>query len=239
MVILSLLGLSVDKTKTSFYQNGIKDLSIKEDDYINSIDCMLKNYDEKFIFLGTNTAIQKHKEELNLENKNVEFVEFKNGDLNDIFLKIINILIQNKDEKILFDITHSFRDSVLMSVVSTIVTQAIYNPNIEMIYAKEIERFKLYKYELVSEEILNTSNIAIILSTFLDTLKVPKVYSKYKLHKLLEDFSNHLVSNQFRDIYENDIVNIANFIENNRKNLFFIKPLLDELENFIIDYRKN
>jgi len=236
-MILSLLGISVFADSKSKYQNNTN-LSIKIGEYINSIHVLLENYpNEKFIFLGTKEAIQKHKDVFKnlIDDRNVSFEEINGNDLNSIFLSIINILIKYKDEKIIFDITHSFRDTVLMSVISTIVSQSIYNPNIEMIYAKEIERFKLYQYELVSEEILNTSNIAIILSTFLDTLRVPNLKSKYQLNSILSDFSNHLLSNQFKNIYETDIPSLKGFIQTNQSHLFFAKPLLENLNEFILE----
>lgn len=235
-MILSLLGTSVYNTK-SRYNNNTK-FNLKEGEFINSIDALLYNFhNESFIFLGTEEAIKVHKENLEIPDKNVEFIEFNASELNDIFIKIMEVLIKNKEEKIIFDITHSFRDSVIMSIISTIVSQIVYKPNISMIYAKEIEKFKVYRYELVSEEILNTANIATILSTFLSTLKVPPLFSKYKLYDVLHDFSTHLVSNQFKDIYEKDIVNITNFIEEKEDELFFVKPLIENLKSMVEDIK--
>ncbi|WP_457561928.1 hypothetical protein [Caminibacter pacificus] len=231
-MILSLLGLSVYPDSKSLYTNNT-DLEIKKGEYINSIDALINSFkNEKFILLGTKKAVEKHKEVFNFGD-NVEFIEFDDKNLNDIFIKIMNVLINNSSENIVFDITHSFRDAVLMSVISTIISQIIYNPNITMIYAKEIERFKEYSYEKVGEDILNTSNIAMILATFLNTLKIPNLQSKYGFYDILNDFSVHLLSNQFKDIFDKDIDIIKDYISQNRKNLFFIKPLLDELEEFV------
>jgi len=233
-MILSLLGLSVYDNK-SIYKNNTT-LSIKEGEYINSIDVLLNSYnDEKFIFLGTKESIDKHKDKFQhlISQRDVEFIEILKDDLNYTFSKIISILIKHKNEKILFDITHSFRDSVLMSVIATILTQTIYNPNIEMIYAKEIKSRTLYQYEVVSEDILNTSNISTTIITFLNTLKVPNLYTKYGLNEILHNFSNHLVSNQFKDIYDNDLFMVKEFLKTNKDRLSFILPILDELEVFV------
>jgi hypothetical protein len=49
----------------------------------------------------------------------------------------------------------------------------------------------------------------------------------------LNNFSIHLVSNQFKDIYETDLIEINKFITENKEKLFFIEPLLDKLEELI------
>lgn len=173
-----------------------------------------------------------------ISKKNVDFIEYNSQNLNDIFEKIISTIIKNRDKEILFDITHSFRDSVIMSVISTIISQIVYNPNIIMIYAKEIEKYTKYAYELVGDEILNTSNIAFILSSFVSTLRIPQLNSKYKLFKILNDFSIHLLSNQFKEIYEKDILSLEEYINDKREELFFVKDLLNELEKIVLDIKK-
>jgi len=234
MMILSLLGLSVYDTK-SRYENSTN-FKINKGDFVNSTDVLLHSFeDEKFIFLGTDRSKEVHEEKFSelIAKRDVQFIEYDQHDLNDIFIKIMNTLIENRDEKIVFDITHSFRDSVIMSVISTIISQIVYRRDISMIYAKEVEKFKVYRYELVSEDILNTSNIATILSTFLSTFKVPSLNSKYELYTILNDFSTHLVSNQFKDIYEKDIPALEGFIKENKEKLFFIEPLLDKLGDLL------
>jgi hypothetical protein len=140
----------------------------------------------------------------------------------------MTIFLDN-DENIIFDITHSFRDSVIMSVISTIVTQTLDFKIIKMIFAKEVERFKEYNYELVGQNILNTANISFLVTTFLSTLKVPKLNLNDKFYTYLSDFSAHFVSNQFKTIYEKDIPQLKEYIKINEERLFFIKPLLKEL----------
>ena len=168
-IVISLLGLSIYETKSNYQNNSSYKLQTGE--FINSIDVLLNSFDneEKFIFFGTEKSINKHKEafEKLIVKMNVTFIEYDSQNLNDIFYKIISTIIDHKENEILFDITHSFRDSVIMSVISTIVSQIVYNPNIAMIYAKEVEKFKKYEYEQVSEDILDTSNIAFILSSFI------------------------------------------------------------------------
>ena len=242
-IVLSLLGLSVYDT-TSYYKNNTM-LSLKEGEFINSIEALLESFgDEKFIFFGTKESIEKHKDKFKVlieKNNHVEFKEYINGDLNDIFIQIMNTLIKYQEEDIIFDITHSFRDSVIMSVISTMVSQIIYRPTISMIYAKELPKKgeeKQYQYTLVGDEFLNTANIATILSTFLSTFKVPPLNSKYKLYNILHSFSTHLVSNQFKDIYEHDIVDLKDFIHTKEEELFFVRPLLSELKTMIDDIEK-
>ncbi len=239
MIVIALLGMSVGSQK-SLYSDATGYILEKEGKYVNSIHVLLENLETSFIFFGTREAISKHKEVFGplIENREVRFIEYDSRSLNDIFYKIIQILIEYKEEEILFDITHSFRDAVLMSVLSTIVTQAVYNPRVQMIYAKEIRRFEEYRYELVSESLLHTSNIAMVLSTFLDTLRVPHIQSKYRLAQILENFSTHLLSNQFRVIYEDDIVAIKEFIKSKREELFFLAPLLRRLEDFVDEFEQ-
>jgi len=244
-MILSLLGMSVSDKK-SRYENNTS-FEIQDSEFTNSIDALLNSFDnEKFIFLGTEESIKAHKAKFAdlIEQRDVEFKKYKNGDLDNIFIQIMQTLIDYQTEDIMFDITHSFRDSVIMSVISTIVSQIIYKPNISMIYAKEIpskkiteETLKTYQYTLVSDKFLDNANIATILSTFLSTFKVPPLNSQYKLYQLLHTFSTHLVSNQFNDIYEQDIGNLENFIKTKREELFFVKPLLNKLEILLNDIK--
>jgi len=234
-VVISLLGLSVKADSKPLYRNNT-DVELQDGYFINSIDVLLHSFsDNKFIFFGTKEAIDQHKKVFNdlIANKKVEFVEFDDKNLNDIFYRIITIIQENKDSHILFDITHSFRDSVIMSVLSTIISQIVYSPHIKMIYAKEIKRFQEYQYELVSEEILNTSNIAFILSSFISTLRIPSLSSKYELYEILHNFSNHLLSNQFNEIFKEDIGILKDYIQRNRENLFFVSNLLQEMEQMI------
>ena len=238
MVIVSLLGLSVYSEPSSYTNNT--DFKLKSGDFINSIDVLLNSYNsgEKFIFFGTKKSIQKHKDAFDniMLNKNIDFIEYENGNLNDIFSKMISKISTIKDE-ILFDITHSFRDAVIMNVISTLISQIVYTTNITMIYAKEIREDKKvhYRYEPVGDDILNSSNIAFVLSTFLKTLKTPPLKSKYELYDKLNNFSIHLLSNQFKAIYEEDINSLKEFIKNNRDRLFFVKDLINQLEQVVLD----
>ena len=239
MTVVSLLGLSVYPT-TSNYENNTS-FRLKSGEFVNSIDVLLNSFDngEKFIFFGTAESIEKHKGAFggSIEKKSVEFIEYTNGDLNDIFAKMIS-KIASIEEEILFDITHSFRDAVIMSVISTLIAQIVYKPKITMIYAKEIESRKRYAYELVGDYILNTSNIAFVLSSFIQTLRVPPLKSKYALYEELNQFSIHLLSNQFKAIYDEDIIQLKVFIEENRERLFFVKNLVEQLEEIVIAIEK-
>jgi len=238
--IISLLGLSVYDTKSK-YENNTK-FSIENGMFINSIDVLLHSFpNEKFIFFGTDISIEKHQDKFKefIKNKDIEFIEYNDKDLKDIFHKITSTIIKNINNTILFDITHSFRDAVAMSIISTIVSQIVYRPNIYMFYAKqEGDKEKYYRYELVSEDILNNSNIAFILSSFISTLRLPPLNSKYQLYTLLNDFSIHLLSNQFKEIYKQDIDKIKKFISNNKKQLFFVDNLLQKLQKLIEEIEK-
>ena len=241
MVIISLLGLSVYDTKYPYKDNDKTNFKLQDGEFVNSIDVLLHSFEDKtkFVFFGTDKSIKTHEDFPKFKDlfqqKNVELIEYKNGDLNDIFAKMISKIATIEDE-ILFDITHSFRDAVIMSVLSTIIAQIVYKPKITMIYAKEYKDKdnKSYTYELVSDDILNTSNIALVLSTFIQTLKIPSLQSKYELYEKLNDFSIHLLSNQFKAIYEEDIDKLKQFIKDSKERLFFVKNLVEQLEKIIV-----
>ena len=243
-VIISLLGTSVYDKKSSYENNT--DFNIKNGEFINSIHAFLESFsNDKFIFLGSKEAMQKHNEnELfkKLFTKNdVTFEEIDTSDLNDIFIKIMHLLINNQDKEILFDITHSFRDTVIMSVISTLVSQSVYISNIAMIYAKDMKNnndiCSDYRYETVSKDILGTSNIAFILTSFLNTLKVPPLVNT-ELYSLLNDFSTHLISNQFKTVYESDIGNLEDYIKKYKNELFFVAPLFEELSTILTNIKE-
>jgi broad-specificity NMP kinase len=235
MKVMALLGLTVHPDSTARYESGVKHLGIKEGRYINSIHVLLQNFEGPFYFFGTQKAIDKHKEVFGevWEGKKIYYEKFDENNINEIFEVLIRFLMEARSEKILFDITHSFRDAVIMAVLSTITTQNVYHPDIDMIYAKEVVFRQHYRYELVSEELLQTSNVALVLTTFLDTLRTPKRFTKYGLSSILSDFSTHLVSNQFKEIFESEIPKLRAYIEKNRENLYFIGPLLEELKGFL------
>lgn len=243
-VIISLLGTSVYGKKSSYENNT--DFNIKNGEFINSNHTFLESFsNDKFIFLGSREAIQIHKEnELFKElftKSDVTFEEIDTTDLNDIFIKIMKLLINNQDKEVVFDITHSFRDTVIMSVISTLVSQSIYISNITMIYAKDMKNNRDissdYRYEIVSKYILGTSNIAFILTSFLNTLKVPPL-ANTELYSLLNDFSTHLISNQFKTVYESDIENLEDYIKKYKYELFFVAPLFEELSTVLTNIKE-
>lgn len=240
-MVLSLLGLSVYDT-TSSYENATK-FPIKSGDFINSCHCLLESFNnEKFIFLGSQESINKHQEDSKFQElfslRNVTTKAINTDNLNDVFTVIMGVIIEHKSEKIIFDITHSFRDTIIMSVISTFLSQTIYSLNTTIIYAKDVKKNDNIPEDFIYEtlnDIFHTSNTALIVTTFLNTLKVPPIDKESKIYKILNKFSIRLLSNQFSDIYKDDIPNLLKFIDLNKNKLFFIEPYLKQLKELLIN----
>ncbi len=241
MIIISLLGLSANPDKKSFYDNHT-DYDIQPGKYINSTDALLHSFGnnvEKYIFFGTNEAIEKHKKVLSGDQVEIEWVEYENGNLNNIFSLIVSTVLKYKGKSLLFDITHSFRDAVIMSVLSVIISQIVHGSHTTLIYAKQIVQYERYTYELVGEDIINTSNIAFMLNSFIETLKVPPLQSKYELYETLDRFSVHLLSNQIIPIYQQDVPKLKRYISQNKEKLFFVRDSLNALEKILLEIEKS
>jgi hypothetical protein len=233
--IIALLGLTVPET-TSRYDNDTE-LAMASGEYINATHALLSaDGVDRYILLGTAKSIEKHRKSEVIaglvRETGAEFVETPKDDLQKIFSVTIDLLKELEEKgygRVVIDLTHSFRDNVMTSLMATMVSQAIYPLKISLNYAQEIERFKHYRFKSVDEEILGASNMATLFTTFTTTLRVPPLLTKTLIYDELSTLSDHLVSNQFREIYDRDLPRLKETLLQYRSALSFLGDHYEKL----------
>ena len=205
--------------------------------YHNTFPLLIEKYEKEYnvIAIYTKEAKQAQEDILKLYDFDYNFDNnFLIKDPNDDkgFFAIINEAIKDYDE-VIFDVSHGFRHLPLLALISLIV-ENIENPKKikKVLFAQEKITFKEYKF-IDLKDYLNISNIALILRSFLSTYKVPELDMDIKIYKVLKDFSIHLTSNQFNEIFTKDIQNLKTELKTAKNSLFFVSKLLDELEVFV------
>ncbi len=185
----------------ALYDLSLFDKECKE--YKNSTEFLLENYDKKFIFIGTPCAIDFQKVLLkdSLKDKDVEFKEVSENDLDEIFEKIFDILGKHKD--IILDITHGFRHQPIMAIFASTLSQFLHKKTLKIIFAKEEERNKKYKY-IYLDEYIEITQVSLILTGFIRTLNFIPI-KNIKLFNVIvfENFSKSLLSNDLKGVEKN------------------------------------
>jgi len=220
------------KERATYYFFNDKELK-----YHNTFPLLIEKYNKNYeiVALYTKEAKQVQKDILKLYNINYNFDDnFAIEDPNDDkkFFSLINDAIKNYDE-VIFDVSHGFRHLPLLAIIGLIVENIENSKKIKKIlFAQEKIAFKEYVF-IDLKEYLNISNIALVLRSFLSTYKVPEIDMDENLYKVIKDFSIHLTSNQFSEIFNTDIELLKKELKNAKYKLFFVNELLEELEIFI------
>ena len=178
-------------------------LGKKSQNYKNSTEFLLENFDDEFVFIGTVCAIgfQKIILEKSLEGKNIRYLTIEDDSLDDIFEKILELLKHN--DNIILDITHGFRHQPIMAIFASTLSQFLERRDLKIIFAKEVVRFKEYSYIYLNEYI-EITQISLLLTGFIRTLNfIPVTNMKLLNNKVFEDFSKSLLSNDLRGVERN------------------------------------
>ncbi len=217
--------------------------TLTKERYINMLPVICEIFsDEQIIPIYTEKAKTIQQDVLVYEKCQTDMLNNTDGYIEDekafqaIFARINSIL--KKYDKVIVDITHGFRHLPILMTINLIVENIQHVGKIEhLLFAKENEPYK--EYEIIDlKEYLDISNIALVIRSFLSTFKVPDLQIDYVLYDLLKDFSIHLTSNQFREIFENDIPSLQeeiNLVKNDK--LYFLKELLEEIEKLLLDIK--
>jgi hypothetical protein len=232
-MFISILGMAgadnINDYSTYTISQELKQI-LKDGKYSNATDALLKcNYDKDFILIGTDQSIKRQQELLSFEKyQNITIKKYKKTDIKDVF-SIVYEIIQDTDDEIYFDITHSFRDTAIMSVLSTIIHEFVNEKKITIIFAKEAKNG--YEYIDVSDYI-NISQMAFLLTTFHHTLNVPILRTKIPLYHLMQEFSKQLFSNQISLINKDTYPKLKReFKEAKKYSLKNLHQLIDEVLN--------
>jgi CRISPR-associated DxTHG motif protein len=247
-MIISILGTSGAKINletclpSSDTQSALYDISLfekenKEGTYINSTHFLIENFDGKFVFIGTACAIKFQKKVLEneLHGKDYSFIEISENDLDDIFEAIYELL--EHQENILLDITHGFRHQPIMAIFASTLSQFLDRKSLKIIFAKEEERFKRYKYVYL-DDYIEITQLSLQLSGFIKTLNfIPIENMKLINNEVFENFSKSLLSNDLKGVEKNYTLlnNELNYIleKGELKHLFkMIYKIKEELNSF-------
>lgn len=228
--ILGVAGIHKNEIKKAHYicEDDLKGF-VKEGEYINSTHALLENYtNSEFMLIGTKESIEVQSRILTFHD-NCKYYEYDQNNLNELFEIIFQIL--NKTEgNIYFDITHGFRDSSIMAIITTIINQFIQNNNIKILFAREVKKHKIYQYIQI-DEYIDISKMSFILTTFKQTLKVPLLTNfNSPLYLALKNFSENIVSNQFNKILNTDYPKLIDEIKKAQNSSYsFLDELLESI----------
>jgi len=178
-------------------------LSKESKAYKNSTEFLLQNYDDDFVFIGTKCAIKFQKIILktSLKEKKVTYVEIEDDSLDDIFEKVLELLQEN--DETLLDITHGFRHQPIMAIFASTLAQFLEKKSLKIIFAKEVQMFKEYRY-IYLDEYIEITQISLLLTGFIRTLNfVPVENMKLLNNKTFESFSKSLLSNDIKGVEKN------------------------------------
>lgn len=241
-MVISILGMSgkdrekVHKT-TAYYD--CEALKKKSGEYHNATDLLLKNYNDNFYFLGTQTAINFQKELLEYDENVVKFIEIQDNSLDDIFEEVFSLISKAKDnEKVVLDITHGFRHQPISAIFSATLHKFLSNSQLDIIFAKQIVEFKEYEYIYLTEYIEMTQ-LSLLLTGFIRTLNFVNSVEIENLNTLaFEKFSRALLSNDFKGL-ESSYKNLEITLEQAKKNKKFdhLRELFAQVEATLIAFK--
>lgn len=206
-MIISILGISGRDRKTGLskpvsYTCDI--LGKKNGKYLNSTDMLLKNYEDIFYFLGTSEAIKFQKELLDMETKDVHFLEISHNSLDEIYEKVLTLL-DNSNEDVILDVTHGFRHQPISAIFAATFHRFLSQSKLKIIFAKEEVSGEAYSY-IYLDDYLDLSQLTFQLSGFSQTLNFVESapIQGFDTSPFLR-FSDALLSNDFTALCQNYI----------------------------------
>ncbi len=211
-MIISILGTSgakIDLTSCLPKERAkpaIYDLSLfgkKAESFLNATQFLLQNFDDRFVFIGTECAItfQKALLEDDLKDKDVIFEKVSENDLDEIFEKIYSLL--ESEDNVMLDVTHGFRHQPIMAIFASTLSQFLTRKSLKIIFAKEEKRFEKYQYVYL-DDYIEITQISLLLSGFIRTLNfIPIKQMKLLNNKVFENFSKSLLSNDLKGVEKN------------------------------------
>ena len=146
-----------------------------------------------------NEAVMAHYANFQINfNDDYKIVDEKNFEaLFEIFERAIDDLVKSGVDKIIFDVTHGFRHLPLLALVDLLIQNFSNVSQIDQIlFAKEIEKFKLY--EIIDlRQYLDIANIAFVIAAFSQNYTLAQHIKTKKFESLvnaLNAFSNNILS---------------------------------------------
>ncbi len=232
-MIISILGLSgrdKERVNPSYVFYECKTLNKKDGQYLNSTDMLLRNYDEKFYFIGTEKSIAFQTDLLDLKNKDVTFKAINDNSLDEIY-EIVLILLEQSSEEVILDVTHGFRHQPISAIFAATFHRFLNHAKLRVIFAKEVESFTRYEY-IYLDDYLELSQLTFQLSGFLQTLNfVESTPIKGFDTSSFMNFSDALLSNDYSALRKNHkkLIEVIGTAKYNKK-FKHLSHLFDSIE---------
>lgn len=233
-MIISILGLSgrdKEKVNPSYVFYECKTLNKKDGQYLNSTDMLLRNYDEKFYFIGTEKSIAFQTDLLDLEGKDVTFKAINDNSLDEIY-EIVLTLLKQSSEEVILDVTHGFRHQPISAIFAATFHRFLNHAKLRVIFAKEVESFTRYEY-IYLDDYLELSQLTFQLSGFLQTLNfVESTPIKGFDTSSFMNFSDALLSNDYSALRKNHkkLIEVIGTAKYNKK-FKHLSHLFDSIED--------
>lgn len=199
--IIATLGKINDKAALCQYEKdeNLDIAALKSGEFYNSTHCLLESFkDCEFSFIATQKAFENNAEFLSEFAPIFERFAPKNfldeDEFDKVFAQILDSIKSSKCKNIILDITHGFRSQSIIAAFASILSGINTRKNIQIIFAKEIEPRKKYRYVALNNYV-EISPIAIALNSFLHRLNMPEIYVQDEFINALENFSRALHSN--------------------------------------------
>lgn len=228
MHIILILGTSGDKSikHTYIFQDKQQEYRNKRH---NSTDFFL-SLEQQYTILGTKESFEHQlkifvdhpKYYAILEHFNNQAHYIDPNDPETLFDKILETLKSLTDKTILIDITHGFRDQPLLATLAALIAKVNFQNKIQLIYARDIsptnqppQTPKQYRYEML-DEYINIGLKSFLLTSFIQTLTIPKINIQDKLIEMLQNFSQDLHKNNFNNLFSTSLESLKTELQKDK-----------------------
>ncbi|OCR17435.1 CRISPR-associated DxTHG motif protein [Helicobacter pullorum] len=228
MHIILILGTSGDKSikHTYIFQDKQQEYRNKRH---NSTDFFL-SLEQQYTILGTKESFEHQlkifadhpKYYAILEHFNNQAHYINPNDPETLFDKILETLKSLTDKTILIDITHGFRDQPLLATLAALIAKVNFQNKIQLIYARDIsptnqppQTPKQYRYEML-DEYINIGLKSFLLTSFIQTLTIPKINIQDKLIEMLQNFSQDLHKNNFNNLFSTSLESLKTELQKDK-----------------------
>lgn len=207
ITILGIQGKKEDiKTKGCARYYFTSESADKSQEFFNTLPLLADKFGaENIVPIYTaearefNEAVMAHYANFQINfNDDYKIVDEKNFEaLFEIFERAIDDLVKSGVGKIIFDVTHGFRHLPLLALVDLLIQNFSNVSQIDQIlFAKEIEKFKLY--EIIDlRQYLDIANIAFVIAAFSQNYTLAQHIKTKKFESLvnaLNAFSHNILS---------------------------------------------
>lgn len=229
-MIITIAGKAGENLQKSSYMCDI--LGINSAEYLNSIDVLTYMDEKELHILGTDEAInlQKRllKERLILDTLNVNYHTFDFQKSDDVFMLISKIIEgRSKEEKIIIDITHGYRDHSMIAAYAAMVMAFMNEYNIKLVYAKQAGKGT---YEFVElNEYMDLTEYTFYLRLFHDTSSIGHYRGTDVLLNAMYQFGEDFLSNNINNLVKNSYPLLKSKLKR-AKELDHFAPLVSIIE---------